>query len=123
MPNVQAIVDHLRRLEEQYPATVPIAVQRVFLEILSISKKECPVETGYLRGTGYVSEPVSSYGQFLISIGYSAGYSWWVHELIANYHHPPTKAKFLEEPLQMYAKNIPMAITNEINRLVMLAGA
>jgi hypothetical protein len=82
------------------------------------SKKICPVKTGYMRGSGYVTEPIIAYGQILVSIGYSAEYSWWVHENLEAHHHPPTKAKFLEEPLQMYSKNIPQAVHDEVNRIL-----
>ena len=95
-----------------------MAVQRSFEYILAESKKICPVETGFLRGSGYVTEPVIAYGQILLSIGYGAGYAYWVHELIENYHHPPTKAKFLEEPLQIHAKLIPQAIHDEVNKIL-----
>jgi len=111
-------VDHLRGLADQYPGEVSIALQRVLEEILTESKKICPVKTGYLRGSGYVSEPVLGYGQILATIGYSAEYAWWVHENLEAYHHPPTKAKFLEEPLQMYSKNIPEAVHSEVNRIL-----
>jgi len=115
---MQAIVDHLRGLADQYPDAVSIALQRPLWEILGISKQQCPVKTGYMRGSGYVTEPVVAYGQILVTIGYSAGYSWWVHENLEAYHHPPTKAKFLEEPLQMYSKNIPEAVHSEVNRIL-----
>ena len=111
-------MDHLGGLADQYPDAVSVALQRVLEEILTESKKICPVKTGYLRGSGYVSEPIIGYGQILTTIGYSAEYAWWVHENLEANHHPPTKAKFLEEPLQMYSKNIPQAVHNEVNRIL-----
>ena len=115
-------MDHLRGLADQYPDAAAIAAQRVFWEILVESKKECPVKTGFMRGSGYVTEPVIAYGQILLTIGYSAEYAWWVHELIENYHHPPTKAKFLEEPLQRYSGNIIQAVKDEVDRIIMSVG-
>lgn len=90
----------------------------MFEYILTESKKICPTKTGYLRGSGYVTEPVFGYGQILASIGYSAEYAYWVHELTENAHHPPTKAKFLEEPLQMYGPKIAQAVHEETNRIL-----
>jgi len=97
---------------------VSVAIKRVFEYILTESKMICPVKTGYMRGSGYVSEPVIGYGQILASIGYSAEYAWWVHENMEAYHHPPTKAKFLEEPLQMHGPKIAQAIHEETNRIL-----
>lgn len=118
VPNAQAIVDHIRGLADKYPDQVSVALERVLLLILEESKKICPVKTGYLRGSGYVAQPVIGYGQILASIGYSAEYAWWVHECIDNYHHPPTQAKYLEVPLQMYSKNIAQAVHDEVNRIL-----
>ena len=97
---------------------VSVAIKRVFEYILTESKMICPVKTGYMRGSGYVSEPVIGYGQILASIGYGAEYAWWVHENMEAYHHPPTKAKFLEEPLQMYGPKIARAIHEKTNRIL-----
>lgn len=118
VPNTQAIVDHIRGLADQYPAATSKAIQRVLWEVLTESKKMCPVKTGYLRGSGYVSEPVIGYGQILASIGYSAEYAYWVHELIENYHHAPTQAKYLEIPLWMARHNIAQAVHDEVNRIL-----
>lgn len=118
MPNAEAIVAQLRELADRYPEETSYAIGRVLLEILAESKKICPVKTGYLRGSGYVADPIIAYGQILASIGYSAEYAYWVHECVENYHHPPTKAKFLEEPLQMYGQNIPKAIHSEVMKLL-----
>jgi len=119
MPNVQAIVDQLRVLADQYPEVTALALQRVMYEILTESKKMCPVKTGYLRGSGYFSYPTLEPERIHMSIGYTAEYAWWVHENL-EVHHPAagTKAKFLEEPLQMYSKNIPEAVHREVNRLL-----
>jgi hypothetical protein len=51
-------------------------------------------------------------------MGYSAEYAWWVHENMEANHHPPTKAKFLEEVLQMNGSRITQAIHIEVNRIL-----
>lgn len=113
---------HLSKLAEQYPDATSLALKRTFEAILTESKKICPVKTSYLRGSGYVSDPVIGYGQILLTIGYSAEYAYWVHELIDNYHRPPTRAKFLEEPLQLYSPNIVQAVKEEVDRIIISAG-
>jgi hypothetical protein len=112
------IVERLTDFADRYPYQVRVAVIRVLQEILTESKKICPTKTGYLRGSGYVADPGVEDGRITAYIGYSAGYAWWVHELIENYHHPPTQAKFLETPLQMYGDNIPQAVVDEVNRIL-----
>ncbi len=40
-------------------------------------------------------EPYAKY-----SVGYSADYATYVHENLQAYHEPPTRAKYLEEPVR-----------------------
>lgn len=96
-------LDELRRrfmdFSEQYPAMAEKAVYLTLRPILTESKRICPVDTGYLRGSGYVSDPVSMYGAVRATIGYSAEYAPHVHENLEARHKPPTQAKFLETPI------------------------
>lgn len=112
------IVEHLNRLLVAYPEQVKNAVWAELEIVLSESKKLCPVDTGALRGSGYVPEPEATDGNIRATIGYSQGYAWWVHELIDNYHEPPTQAKYLETPLVQALPTITEKIIERVETLI-----
>lgn len=66
------------------------------------SQQICPIDTGALRKSAYVS--VTRRGKYGIDAiaGYDTEYAIYVHERLDAYHAPPTRAKFLEETI---AKN------------------
>ncbi len=97
--NPREIVERLNRLLVEYPDEVKNAVWLELAKVLNESKRLCPVDTGALRGSGYVPEPEASDGNIRATIGYSQGYAWYVHENLLANHEPPTQAKFLELPL------------------------
>jgi len=70
--------------------------------ILTTSAPLVPVEFGTLRASGYVTEPKISMTGAEVTIGYGGAakeYAWFVHEILTNYHKPPTQAKYLEQPV------------------------
>jgi hypothetical protein len=72
------------------------------VKVFERSQYEVPVDTGALRSSGYITQPYVFGNQVAISIVYgqaAAPYALWVHEMMESYHEPPTKAKFLEDPL------------------------
>jgi hypothetical protein len=71
-------------------------------KVFERSQYEVPVDTGALRSSGFITQPFVVGNQVAISIVYgqaAAPYALWVHEILDAYHEPPTKAKFLEDPL------------------------
>jgi hypothetical protein len=71
-------------------------------KVFERSQYEVPVDTGALRSSGYITQPYVIGNQVAISIVYgqaAAPYALWVHERLESYHEPPTKSKFLEDPL------------------------
>ena len=71
-------------------------------KVFEQSQLQVPVDTGALRSSGYVTQPYIFGNQVAISIVYgqaAAPYALWVHEILEYYHEPPTKSKFLEDPL------------------------
>jgi hypothetical protein len=115
------IVDRLRKLADEYPGEMARAIFQELSVVMTKSKTMCPVDTGALRGSGHVEEPIIEGGLVSARIGYSANYAWYVHELIDNYHAPPTQAKFLEVPL---VDALPDMLTRIIERTEMIvAGA
>lgn len=72
------------------------------VKVFEVSQLEVPVDTGALRSSGFITQPFVFGNQVAISIVYgqaAAPYALWVHEIMEYYHEPPTKAKFLEDPL------------------------
>jgi hypothetical protein len=116
------IVEHLNRLLVEYPNEVKNAVWGELENVLSESKKLCPVDTGTLRGSGHVNEPTASDGNIHAEIGYSQGYAYWVHEIIENYHEPPTQAKYLEVPLMAALPTITEKIIERVEYMITQKG-
>ncbi len=75
------------------------AITETIFEVFAESQVEVPVDTSTLKNTGHVSEPDISPGSIEIAIGYGTDYATLVHENLMMKHTPPTKAKFLEDPM------------------------
>lgn len=77
---------------------------------LDISNTYCPVETGELRGSGYVEARKRGRSGPTAEIGYGkngqAPYAVFVHENPVFYHEPPTQAKFLQRAMDEDSGNI-----------------
>lgn len=112
------IVERLNALLVEYPDEVKNAVWEELSVVMAESKKLCPYDTGALRGSGHVPEPVVSDGNIRAVIGYSQKYAWWVHELIENYHKPPTQAKYLEVPLVQALPTITEKIIERVEHMI-----
>jgi hypothetical protein len=77
-----------------------------------------PVDTGALRGSGGVSAPMQTPQGIGVDIffgGPAAPYAMYVHEIIGNYHNPPTQAKYLEQP---FMERLPEIQANLARRII-----
>jgi hypothetical protein len=84
--------------------------------VMNESKRECPVDKGFLRASGNVDDPIVTSEGFAITLEYPMEYAVYVHEnLEAN--HPTGKAKFLEDPMMAHLGELP----DTIGRAVMSA--
>lgn len=86
--------------------------------IMDEALQQCPIETGTLRASAHI-EPAShipATGVITCEFGFGYGdginpvtrkpigeYAVPVHEIIEAFHKPPTKAKFLEDPVYEHA--------------------
>lgn len=88
------------------------------IAIMRESQGEVPVDTSVLKSSGRVFEPVLVGTTLLCTLGYgygdevnpktgerAAGYAIPVHERLEVRHAPPTKAKYLEDPVLAYIKD------------------
>jgi len=92
----------LKEGKEQSPKAIAQAIWEEANLIFAKSQVLVPVDTGVLRGSGGVSAPQQGPQGFYVDIFYggpAAPYALYVHEIIENYHKPPTQAKYLEQPL------------------------
>ena len=108
----------LERLKTQYSEATASALFLELSVIMRESHDECPVEFGRLRSTGVVSDPEMLPGLIKCKMGYSTEYAIFVHEILENYHAPPTKAKFLEDPVNRNIDKVPQAINKRIANLI-----
>ena len=77
-----------------------------------------PIDTGALRGSGGVSAPMNTRQGIGVDIffgGPAAPYAMYVHEILGNYHNPPTQAKYLEQP---FMERLPEIQQNMVRRII-----
>jgi hypothetical protein len=96
---------------------------RIFLEAQLLT----PIDTGALRGSGYVSMPEVDSKSAKVSIRYggaAAPYAIYVHERIDApsgnpvYHRPPTQAKFLSVPIDRAIPNLGANLLKRISHIL-----
>ena len=103
--------------------------------IMANSQILVPVDTGTLKRSGRVEEPVvSGDGDAVtVTVGYAygaeyegraqgdgdeavgPGYGVYVHEILGNKHKPPTQAKFLEVPAKAMEPEFGGILEHNIN--------
>lgn len=101
------------------------------IAIMRVSQGEVPVDTSVLKSSGRVMEPVMVGTTMVCTLGYgygdeinpktgerAAGYAIPVHERIEVRHDPPTKAKYLEDPVYRYIKDYEPTLGAAITRAV-----
>ena len=98
----EQLVKALKSGKEKSPQAIAQAIWEEANIIFAKSQILVPVDTGVLRGSGGVSAPQMGNQGYFVDIFYggpAAPYALYVHEIIGNYHNPPTQAKYLEQPL------------------------
>lgn len=95
-PRLNVMFDHMEADVAEVAAKSLLAS---FEGVMAESKDEyCPVDTGYLRSTGYVKLDEWA-GMVAIEAGYSAEYAAPVHEINKNYKNGK-QWKYWETPLK-----------------------
>jgi len=119
LKSTKQLMDGLKRFQKSFPEEIAKATARcVAYDIIKPSVRECPVKTGVLRASVFIDDPVVRDGNLSIGFGYTRYYSVYVHENLDSYHKPPTKAKFLEDPMMRAVPNIANSIMKETLRIV-----
>ena len=70
--------------------------------VMGESKKRTPVDSGNLRASGHVKNPVTKGSNTSVTLAYGTDYAWFVHEIPAA--HPTGRSKFLESAVLENAK-------------------
>jgi hypothetical protein len=107
----------LRSAQLNAPKAVAMAIWEEANVIFAKSQILVPVDTSALRGSGGVSAIQSSGQGMYVDIFYggpAAPYALYVHEIIGNYHKPPTQAKYLEQPFMQSLAEIQNNISRRI---------
>ena len=101
-----------RKYNRGYQAGLKIALETV----LASATYYCPMDTGYLRSTGYVQLTGSGFNTRGY-VGFYAEYAMYVHE---NVHHtfktPGTSAKYLEKAIERHKKTVPKIIADAMRK-------
>lgn len=114
------IVRILRNAIASYPDAVEQAMWQEGEAIMNDSRRECPVDTGILRASSLQYPEVTvTPAAATLRLGYHTNYAVYVHERLDLYHAPPTKAKFLEDPVRAHA---PKFIQNIVQRIEAIIG-
>lgn len=111
----------LQAAREKSPLAVAQAIYEEANLIFAKSQVLVPVDTGVLRGSGGVSAPQKGTTGYFVDIFYggpAADYAMYVHEIIGNYHKPPTQAKYLEQPFMEALPQIQNNISTRIMHIV-----
>ena len=116
LENVKEVEQEIRKYALKFPEKIKPILYEEAQEIMSESKKQCPVDTGALRASGYVNEPEETKEGIYVQMGYggpSAPYAIYVHERL-DLHHRVGKAKFLEDPVKDRAPQLPRRIASKL---------
>ncbi len=111
------LVNSLKSGKETSPRAIAQAIWEEANTIFAQSQILVPVDTGVLRGSGGVSAPQMGNQGYFVDIFYggpAAPYALYVHEIIGNYHKPPTQAKYLEQPLMAAVDGLQERIKGRI---------
>ena len=115
------LVNALKAGKENTPRAIAQAIYEEANIIFAKSQILVPVDTGILRGSGGVSAPQMGAQGYFVDIFYggpAAPYALFVHEIIGNYHNPPTQAKYLEQPVMEAMATIQENIKGRIMDII-----
>ena len=115
------LVNALKAGKEKTPKAIAQAIYEEANVIFARSQILVPVDTGVLRGSGGVSAPQQGPSGYFVDIFYggpAAPYALYVHEILGNYHNPPTQAKYLEQPFMASLSQLQNNIASRIIHIV-----
>lgn len=110
------VTANLQKLGEGSVKRLAAALYQEGEGLIAEAKSITPVDTGALRASGHVQQPVIQGKQVTVNCGFggaAASYAVYVHENLEA-HHPVGQAKFLEEPAKRRAMTMNRRIAERL---------
>lgn len=107
----------LRELIAAVPEEMAEGMWREGERIMNDSKRMTPVDTGYLRASGYVNDPTISSDGVEVELGHWANYAAPVHDRV-NVQHETGTARFLEMALDEHVPGIGRRIVDRVMKRI-----
>lgn len=116
MKHIEDTISNLvNAIEGLTPGALEYGVQPIFDK----SQYYVPVKTQALKDSGFIEAEVTSRGARAV-VAYGKGgepaYGVFVHEMVDNYHAPPTQAKFLEQAANEHMEEVPGRVAEFLRR-------
>jgi Bacteriophage protein of unknown function (DUF646). len=114
------VIGRLRSLGGDSTRVLAAALYQEGEGLIAEAKQETPVDTGALRASGYVAQPVTENSKVTVQVGFggiAAPYAVFVHEN-AEANHPVGKWKYLEDPAKRRASTMAGRIAKRIDDMV-----
>ena len=116
-------VKEFDRWLEQTPGIVTKDVAAALFQegenIMAVSKRRTPVDTGNLRSSGHVKPPKTKGGETEVMLAYGTDYAIYVHEILTA-THPSGQAKYLESAVKeaagAFTANVKKRIRESVTR-------
>ena len=125
LTGVAAMAAKIRSVEASFRDNVAAALYAEANIELTESKRRVPVDTGILRASGHVQEPVWSGKSISVTLAYGGdaeGYAVVVHEDLDAFH-PHGSAKYLESVLKESQPHMKARVARRINLNEIARGA
>lgn len=117
--SLDVIRDDLYALNNSMPQDAAnILNEIVELDIGTETQFQVPFQFGQLRRSWEVEKPIITNGNVSISFGYTAAYAPYVHENTDAKHKHPTKAKFLEDPVNNAIDILEELVAEKMDRIL-----
>ena len=118
-------VDKFSRWLNDTPGVVVKDVEAALFQegenMMGVSVRRTPVDTGNLRASGHVKPPKTRGGQTEVVLAYGTDYAIYVHEILANLH-PSGQAKYLESAVKDGASGFNSRLKSRIRASVTRRG-
>jgi hypothetical protein len=102
-------IDEFSRFLRETPGLVMKDLEAALSEeaenVMGVSKRRTPVDTGRLRSTGHVKPAERKSGGVSVTLAYGTDYAIYVHEIPAS--HASGQSKYLESAVKDNAKGMP----------------
>ncbi len=109
----KAIQNAIKRAGALSPKALGAGLYSAGNDIMRLSKRKVPVDTGTLRGSGYVTMPDIEQREVSVELGYggpAAAYAVVQHERTELKHPEGGEAKYLENAYKAKARSLPRRI-------------